>query len=221
MKIEKRTAIGFHGQEVPITHVGTNSKKAAILLPGLGYTNHHPIMHYSGNLLLENGYDLFHVNYNYEIHPTFAHLNEREQTNMIIQDVTAAVHTILSTHEFEEVLFVAKSIGTAALSYILTHEPSYAKHDVIWLTPLLNARNVHENMLRCENRSLAIMGTNDDFYDVHAAEELQNSECIDFVKIEGADHSLEKNNVHQSLGLLRDVLQHIEEFVSVKKTVTN
>ena len=38
-------------------------KKAAVLFPGIGYTNDRPLLYYAGKLARKEGYDLLKVQY--------------------------------------------------------------------------------------------------------------------------------------------------------------
>lgn len=93
-------------------------KKIAVLFPGIGYTCDKPLLYYTGKLAVARGYKLVKVEYgNFPsgIKENKEKMEEAfrcglEQAEKILQDIC--------WEEYEDILFVSKSIGTSYLLHL-------------------------------------------------------------------------------------------------------
>ena len=109
-------------------------KKIAVLFPGIGYTCDKPLLYYTGKLAVARGYKLVKVEYgNFPsgIKENKEKMEEAfrcglEQAEKILQDIC--------WEEYEDILFVSKSIGTVISSAFARRHQLSAKN--ILFTPL-------------------------------------------------------------------------------------
>ena len=112
----------------------SESKKLAVIIPGIGYTKDKPILYYSSKLLRESGYEILNV--------FFSGMPENimKDDSLKLLAVKLAYEQItgqLSDVDFsgyEEVVFAGKSLGTIAAAKYVSDNGVDAKQ--IWYTPL-------------------------------------------------------------------------------------
>lgn len=83
---------GHHGEPVPNTFVQQDgaTDRLAILLPGLGYSCAMPLFYYTERFLLDDGFDVLHVEYAYNRRAGFRELPQSNQIAWLLADATAA-----------------------------------------------------------------------------------------------------------------------------------
>jgi hypothetical protein len=109
---------------------------------------------------------------------------------------------------------LGKSLGTLAVGHVLaSHASSLTHAKAVWLTPLLTDPEAREMIDRIDNASLYVMGSADEAYDRAFASRLEGKPNARVMVIEGADHSLEVADSIRSIGILKDIVEAIQEFV--------
>ncbi len=112
-----------------------NKKKLAVIFPGIGYHKDKPLLYYATKLVKGAGYDVINIEYHdmpQNIKGNAAMMKEAvelayAQTEEHLKDVEFS--------EYDDVLFIGKSIGTVILSKWCASE-----HEVnvkqVWYTPV-------------------------------------------------------------------------------------
>lgn len=208
---------GYQGEPVPNTFFqqGGATDHIAIVLPGVRYTCHMPLLYYPTRLLLSMGADVLWVEYTYDQRPGFRALSEAERERWFITDVTAACHTALAQRPYRQVTLVGKSLGTLAMGHLLTADPQLAQAQAIWLTPLLRNERLRAQIRQSKARSLFVIGSADGHYDPASLAEVRAATGGETLVIDGADHSLEiEGDLWRSLQALEQVLRAIQAFLT-------
>src|SRR5205085_11493274 len=158
---------GYRDEPVPHTFLrqDEHARHVAILLHGIGYTCDMPLLYYPARLLLARGADVLRVEYAYQQREDFTATTAEEQGRWVVADVTAACHAVLAQREYEQVTFVAKSLGTLALGAVLAADARLAHAHTVWLTPLLRIDHLRARIARWGGHSLFVIGTADPYYD--------------------------------------------------------
>ncbi len=209
--------VGYRNEPVSNTFLRQDeaARELAIVLPGVGYTCHMPLLYYPTQVLLTRGMDVLWVEYNYIRRPDYRALSDAEQKQWLFTDVAAACQAALAQRSYQQVTLLGKSLGTVAMSHLLATDTRFAKSRWVWLTPVLRNDQVRTQILRSGSRGLVAIGTADPFYDPEYLADLQAAAKSEVVVADGADHSLEvAGKVRQSLKILERVTRAIEEFVS-------
>jgi hypothetical protein len=207
---------GYRGAPVPHTFF-QQEKEAdhlAILLPGVGYSAHMPLLYYPLRLSLDLGADALRVEYAYAARAEYGALSAQEQARWLLTDVTAACRAALAQRRYREITLVGKSLGTLAMGHLLTAEPDLSRAQAIWLTPLLWNEPLRTQIQRARPRSLFAIGTADTHYNAAYLAELKAATGGEAVVVEGANHSLEiAGDVMGSLRALERVMRAVQAFL--------
>lgn len=198
-------------------------RKAAILLPGIGYTIDRSLLYYAGKIAQADGYKLIPVPYtgfqkgikgnSAKMREAFEHaLAEAEKilTPQLIENGLLDPHGLTKTAETADILFISKSIGTAvAAEYECRHE--------------LNARNVYYTPLGETFRPVRRGGYGSDGIAFHgtadpwAGDEEIICPCrelqIPLNLIPDANHSLETGDVLKDVSRLGDIMEKTANYI--------
>jgi pimeloyl-ACP methyl ester carboxylesterase len=208
---------GYRNEPVSNTFLRQDetAREIAIVLPGVGYTCHMPLLYYPSQVMLALGMDVLWVEYNYIRRCDYRALSDAEQKQWLFADVAAACQAALAQRSYQQVTLIGKSLGTTAMSHLLATDAQFARSRRVWLTPVLRNDEVRAQIRRSGPRALVAIGTADPFYDPDYLADLQAAAKGEVVIVDGADHSLEiVGNVQQSLQVLERVTQAVQVFVS-------
>lgn len=203
----------FFRQEAPTKHL-------AIILPGAGYSARMPLLYYTVNVFLDHHADLLTVDYDYR---SPAERRAPDFQERLTENVTAAIKEALIQHTYEQVTLIGKSIGTRAMSWLLSkiNHPltGISSFRSIWLTPAWSDPEIFSIMKDWTGESLHIIGTGDHYYyRKDLADQLIERKNIDVVAIPDADHSLDiDGDITRSLQCIETAVKSIESFVFESK----
>lgn len=203
MNIEQ-SSIVVDQTTISYDHFQMGSKQVCFLISGASYLYDHPYFYYSRMALLARGIDVICIHY---VTEELFSMTDAESNACMTRRVDAVVSEVLATHPYENVQFIAKSLGTIPLAALLA-KPSLQTARFVFLTPVLT--EVVEQIATSSQTGLLIIGTADKFYDEAALETCRTSQLTIDV-IEGANHSLDQGlEVNQSLAVLGHVVRQIE-----------
>ena len=189
---------------VSYDHFQMGSKQVCFLISGASYLYDHPYFYYSRMALLARDIDVICIHY---VTEELFSMTDAESNACMTRRVDAVVSEVLATHPYENVQFIAKSLGTIPLAALLT-KPSLQTACFVFLTPVLT--EVVEQIATSSQTGLLVIGTADKFYDEAALETCRTSQLTIDV-IEGANHSLDQGfEVDPSLAILGHVVRQIE-----------
>ncbi len=207
--------LGYRNQPIPNTFIRSEkeTKKLAIIFPGLGYTCAMPLLYYTAAILKGLGFDVLLVEYKYL--RSFAALSEAEQRECISSDAKAAYETAISQRRYHEVVLVGKSIGTLAMSCALENQTIPLNTKLIWFTPLLKDEYVYANIKACKLKSLFLIGSEDPHFTAEAAKSLAGMKQNKVIVVEDANHSLEVEgkDVAHNISMLHTIVKHVADFL--------
>lgn len=218
MYSEKTLSIpGHHGEPVPNTFVQQDgaTDRLAILLPGLGYSCAMPLFYYAESFLLDDGFDVLHVEYAYNRRVGFRELPQSDQIAWLLADATAAHDAGTRQRAYREVTVIGKSLGTRAMGHLLTEQASHQHRCAVWLTPLLRDDRLREQIRRYSGHSFFAIGADDPHYDPAYLVDVGAAPRDNAVVIAGADHSLDvPHDVTASVDAVAQVLRALRQFLA-------
>lgn len=188
---------------VPLKYRGNpDSSKLALMFPGRGYNPHMPLLYYTTRFLVYMGWQVWEVWYDYS-----------RQSESIPSDLTKDVREALalSKGRFSQGLLIGKSLGTVALS--LAYETrGFERVPGLWLTPVMSNPKVRACLLQPSAPGLVVYGDQDPAADLSLKGAIQRH--LQLVEFEGADHSLEKNDMLGNLVVMQRYMEYLKRFLN-------
>lgn len=88
-------------------------KKLAVIFPGVGYTCAKPLLYYGASVAADHGYEILRLDYGQDVH-TFRGRTPLELEPVISLALKRTLRLLQDTQfqEYDEIIFVSKSIGT-------------------------------------------------------------------------------------------------------------
>ena len=174
-------------------------KKIAVLFPGIGYTCDKPLLYYTGKLAVAKEYELVKVEYaNFPsgIKGNKEKMEEAfrcglEQAEKILQNIC--------WEEYEDILFVSKSIGTVISSAFARQHQLSVKN--ILFTPL------QQTFLFADENGIVFHGTADPWADTKDITEGCKKLNLPLSLTDGGNHSLETGDVLKDLENLQQIIR--------------
>lgn len=166
----------------------SGSMTLAVLLPGRWYTCDMPLFYYAERLLIDRGWYVLRVQYDYRRENPAS--GEDEQLERLTVDSRSAIDAGLAHGTYTHLVLVGKSLGTIAMAQLL---PALDVADAwsVWLTPLLKRPGVLQCVASCSDRSLVVIGSEDSHFDPAIVGSLASEgQCATLI-IDGGEHSLD------------------------------
>ncbi len=185
-----------------------NSDSLVVLLPGNGYTLDAPLLYYSYSMAMDFGYDILSMEYGFQKeNRSFS----KDEFGNVVWEVSEAMHIVRQKYNYKRVVLIGKSLGTVIMRELSSCFTDTTKIVSIFLTPVEEAQNAIFS-----RECLVVIGTKDGYYEKLDLTNMQKSEKIQLLTIEGADHSLDTEDCASSLRVLNDVIREMKEYI-VKK----
>lgn len=185
--------------------------KLAVFFPGIGYRFDKPLLYYSKKLAAECGFDTI-LEVDYQIKKNKNIRGNEEKMQQAYQEACQNGKQFLesiSWEDYEDVVFVSKSIGTA----VAAHFANYYQRKIrqIYYTPLA------QTFLTNPTPGIAFSGTADPWVpDVESLIRQCQKSKIETHRIEGANHSLEVADTMENLKILQEVMEKSREYLQRK-----
>ena len=180
--------------------------KIAVFFPGIGYHCDKPLLYYSRNIARELGYkDCRNVNYTYQAGNIRGNEEKMKEAYEALFLQAESVLTDIIWSEYDDVLFISKSIGTIiATSYAEKYGLKSARH--ILYTPLA------QTYLFPPKHAIGFIGTADPWSDTDEIIRLSNANHIPLTVYDECNHSLECKDTLKNLEIIKDVMQKTMDF---------
>ncbi len=179
--------------------------KLCVLFPGVGYTVDKPLLYYTGKMFQKEGYTLLQMKYHDLPEKIRGDREKMELTFRIAMKQVEARLVDVDFREYEDVVFVGKSIGTVlAAAYARTHGRSQVRF--IYMTPLQDTF-----IYAPPKNGLAFHGTADPWAETPVIREACERLSIPLYTYSDANHSLETGDVMTDIRAAEDVLTKIRD----------
>jgi predicted alpha/beta-hydrolase family hydrolase len=207
---------GYGNQKVSNTFFRQQeeTRQLAIVLPGVGYTCQMPLLYYASRTAIGLGMDALWVEYDYIRRPEYHALPAAEKRQWLLTDVETALRIALAQRSYDAITLIGKSLGTVAISRLVSNDSRLAASRIIWLTPVLSDDKVRAQ-IKARKNDLIVLGTADHYYDQAYVAQLMATNNNELLLVEGADHSMEiQGNAPESVAILGKVTGSILTFLS-------
>ena len=182
-------------------------KKLAIIFPGVGYHKDKPLLYYSTKLVKGLGYDVLNIEYSKlpdKIKGDAAKM--KKAAEIAYFDAVTQLKDIDFT-EYDDVVFIGKSIGTFTLAKYVSDNNINARQ--IWYTP------VEQTFSYPEGDIIAFIGDADPWSDVDKVKKMAADKGIPLYSYPACNHSLECEDVDINISNLQDVMKKTKGFLSI------
>lgn len=167
------------------------SEKIAVIFPGIGYTCDKPLLYYAGKFAQENGYEVVRVPYGGFPKKVKGDRKKMEKSFALALDQSREMLSDLKWEDYEEILFISKSIGTAVAAAFGKEKGLKVRH--VFFTPL------KETFSFGVTEAVAFHGSADPWARDADIEEGCRKAGIPLYITEGANHSLETGDTAKDL----------------------
>ena len=184
-------------------------KKLAVFFPGIGYTADKPLLYYSRKLAAELSYEVLTLSYGGFPKKPKGDPEKLKACFRLAADQAAEQLEEVRWKHYDEIVFVAKSIGTAVAADLAAKCPVKERIRFVLYTP------VEELFSFPLGEALAFTGGADPW--VGGAESRVPALCrergIPCLLIPGANHSLETGDLHTDLQTIIAVMESTGRFL--------
>lgn len=178
-------------------------KKLMVVFPGRNYSADKPLLYYAGKIFEKRDYQVIYLDYNYKLK------GDKSYIQGLIEEAKKHVETILDKVDFaqyEDIVFVSKSMGTALAGYYEQHYKIRARH--IYLTPVAEALKYMKR-----GKCIVVAGKDDTVLESHKLKIYCVEEDIPLKQFEELGHSLEhKEDINKTFALLMVLVRLYKEF---------
>ncbi len=182
-------------------------RKLTVLFPGIGYHCDKPLLYYSRKMARKYEHDVVEIRYEFDGEiPGIK--NNPDKMLEAIADFTEQAKKQLADVAFEDydsVIFVGKSIGTAIAARI-AREEDIAIGQLVY-TPVPDTL---KNLPR--EKVVVFHGLSDPWCENDIVDEARKATGFELHLVEGANHSLETGDPLEDLRIVRDVMEIAEKF---------
>ena len=183
-----------------------NSKKLAILLPGIGYHRDKPLLYYACKLLRNKGYDIFSIEYKDLPAKIVGDADMMQKAVFMAYSQSVVQLDQISFSEYADIVFIGKSIGTIiAAKYAAEYKINGRQ---IWYTPL------EETFMFSTEDAVGFIGDADPWSDVGKIKEIANSMNIQLYSYPDCNHSLECKSVDRNISIVREVMHITDAYLN-------
>ncbi len=181
------------------------NKKLAVIFPGIGYHTDKPLLYYSKKLAGERAYEVIEVNYGALPSGVKGNAKKmREAYTLALQYATEQLAGVCFA-DYEEVLFVSKSVGTAVAAAYAQRNHIHARQ--IYYTP------VAESFEAITQEGIVFHGTADPWADTAVIKAECEKRDLPLYLTEQANHSMETGNVGRDLVILREIMEQTAAYM--------
>lgn len=188
-----------------------STNKLAIFFPGIGYHCDKPLLYYSRKLADEAGYkSILTLEYSLAGSNITGNIRgDKEKMQQAFSYLYAQAAKQLSSinwQDYDEIIFISKSIGTVIASVFAQHEKISCRQ--ILYTPLCETYDFHPQ------NAIAFLGTSDPWSDIEKVTDISRTQKIPLFLYPDANHSLETKDTLRNIKTLQDVMEETKRFLT-------
>ncbi|HIR88732.1 MAG TPA: alpha/beta hydrolase [Candidatus Fimimorpha faecalis] len=180
--------------------------KLAVIFPGIGYHTDKPLLYYGKKLAASYGYEIVKLSYQHFPEKVKDSKEKMQQSVEIALEQTEEKLKKIKFSQYEDILFISKSIGTAVAATFAKNHRIPAHH--IFYTP------VEPSFAVMNQNGIVFHGTKDPWIDTSLVKEKCAEKRLPLVIIENANHSLETGDVLTDLKNLIFIMEHTKQYCS-------
>lgn len=182
-------------------------KKIAVLFPGMGYHTDKPLLYYTKKIARQHGFEIAEVKFQ-GLDKSLLHDRKAmmETFATVIKDVEIQLAGI-DFMAYDLIVFVSKSIGTVAASAFAARNHIPARQ--VYFTPLEQTFS----FVDYAGDGVVFFGAADPLVNPEEIESLCREKKLPYHKFEGANHSIETQELRTDLKNMVEILEETENFL--------
>lgn len=179
--------------------------KIAVVFPGIGYHTDKPLLYYSKKIAAKHGYEILNITYPDLPHGIKGSAEKMQKAGeQALREVEEQLRDVKFS-EYEDVLFLSKSIGTAvAAAYANKNVPAARQ---VYYTP------VEQSFPHIRTEGIAFSGTADQWARHEVIAERCRERNLPLYVTRGANHSLETEDPLQDIQNLDVIMHHTWNYI--------
>ncbi|WP_100618841.1 alpha/beta hydrolase [Bacillus cereus] len=179
--------VHINDKVIRYTHIEKGSSTVCFMFSGSGYNYDKPLFYYATMLMLEHKIDVVHIHYSYD--GQLMNKPMEEVTKVMMDDINPVINEVLKDEQYNETLFLGKSLGTIPIANDLMKREEFAQSKMILLTPLLTFDTIFDSILHSRHEGFLVIGDKDHQYNADQIDQLYKTNLqIEVVK--NANHSV-------------------------------
>ncbi len=192
-------------------------KKLAVICPGIGYTEDKPLLYHSRRIAESHGYEILTIRYSGLPKKVRGDRKKMEKSYTLALGQTADALSELKTENYDEILFVGKSIGTVVAAAVAEKLVQADRIRFLLFTPLEQTFSFHIH------DAIVFTGDNDPWVGGKDTRipELCKEKKLPYYLIPGGNHSLETNEPMKDLIQLLGIMETAEKYISAELQTGN
>ncbi len=180
--------------------------KLAVVFPGIGYHKDKPLLYYSSRIAQNSGYETRYIEYHDMPQKIRGNLEMMKKAAALAFMQTKEQLDDIVFSDYDDVLFIGKSIGTVVLTRYATARGINARQ--IWYTP------VEATFSSGTHGAIAFIGDDDPWSNVDLVKKLAAQQKIELHSYPLCNHSLECDDIDQNLINLRNIMDITGRFIN-------
>lgn len=217
---ESIKVIGNNNRNIKTRYFKHETKKdlLTIIVAGFGYTMDAPYIYYSKYIPYQLDSDVLLLDLEYSYLKGFTELKEEKKDEWFENDFLGIKKSVNElSKKYSRIWQIGKSLGTTIIFKLLKDEEINKKTEkVVWMTPGSLANEIYSLIPDIPISSFVVYGSNDPYNKDNQIEKLRTKDKIKILRIKNGDHSLETDNIEESIEYLRVYIENLKYFFEQK-----
>ncbi len=182
-----------------------SKKGLAVILPGIGYHKDKPLLYYASKMMRSKGYEIVSIDYDHMPKNIKGDAEQMKKAAEIAYEQTEKQLENVIFSEYEDVVFIAKSIGTVASAKFIDDRKIAAGQ--IWYTPVTATLSIPADDV------IAFIGDADPWSDGEKLKDIAKEKGILMFSYSDCNHSLECGDAERDIEIIADVMKKTREYL--------
>ena len=192
------------------------ARRTAVLLPGFAYSAEAPLLFYLKLVCIKRGWDVLAIDYRYSEHDAFLAMRDDEKDDFLRREHRKIGEYLADTLDCDRLILIGKSLGTSALSTMLTEtaiRSAAERVGCVLLTPSERRHELFDIVVADDLPTVVAIGDEDQYYDQSSIDRLRETRTVRVLVVENAGHLFEDvdRDTGRSIDNLRAVTMFVEE----------
>ena len=196
-----------------------NQTKLAVIFPGIGYTCDRSLLYYTAVMMKEHGYRVVPVPYTGFPRNVKGDAQKMRECYAIAQKQAAEILRDINFSNYDDIVFIGKSIGTVVALAIARQLNLTARY--VLYTPLaetfdlLPLQTPDHTPVNAFERAIAFHGTSDPWAKTPEIIDACLPRGISLHLVKNANHSLETGDLDTDLHTLKETMEKVWSFLMI------